>query len=207
MICGFPAVFALLRKLKLDLAARLKVGANRAGRIFRDLYISDRGSFENDVHQALEEWLLRGLWDSLNDKTLPNFKRKVMKISKKCWPRNLQIKDNLAWLYHNHKAFSGNLPLWADWEWPRGKGMTVFKLHFLCLLTGQHPAGGSEACCSNLMCKDKTRGSVYDHHFFECVEYRRNCCFFRDTVKRMYKDYVMARNRDIPHRIIDAILE
>ena len=37
IVCGFTTVFALLRKLKLEMAARLKVGDNKAGRIFRGL--------------------------------------------------------------------------------------------------------------------------------------------------------------------------
>ena len=45
VVCGFPSVFALLRKLKLEMAARLKMGNNRAGRIFRSLYECDRGIF------------------------------------------------------------------------------------------------------------------------------------------------------------------
>ena len=49
-VCGFPSVFALLRKLKLELAARLKICDNRARKIFRNLYKSDRGFFERDVH-------------------------------------------------------------------------------------------------------------------------------------------------------------
>ena len=117
-VCGFPSVFALLRKLKLDLAARLKICDNRAGKIFRNLYKSDRGFFERDVYLALDDWLLTGLWDSLNEKTVSAFKRKVSKISMKCWPDDLQKTGNLSWLYHNHRVFSGNVPLWADWEWP-----------------------------------------------------------------------------------------
>ena len=54
VVCGFPPVFAHLRELKLNMAARLKIGDNRAGRIFRSLYATDRGSFENDVHIALK---------------------------------------------------------------------------------------------------------------------------------------------------------
>ena len=114
IICRFPTVFALLRKLKLGLAARLKLGDHKAGRIFRSLYTSDKGSFEKDVHQALQEWLLLGLWDSLSKETLSDFNKKVMKISKKCWPQDLPMTGDLTWLYHNHKAFSGNVPMWAD---------------------------------------------------------------------------------------------
>ena len=61
IICGSSTVFALLTKLKLGLAARLKLGDNEDIRIFRSLYASDKGSFEKDVHQALQKWLLLGL--------------------------------------------------------------------------------------------------------------------------------------------------
>ena len=117
------------------------------------------------------------------------------------------MTGNLTWLYHNHKAFSGNVPMWADWEWPKGKENSVFQLHFHCLLIGQHPAGGRDARCSNLRCRNKPRGPVYDHHFFECVEYGRNCGFFRDTVRSLYDDYVKSGEEDIPHSTIDGILE
>ena len=205
-VCGFPSVFALLRKLKLELAARLKISDDRAGKIFRHLYASDRGSFEKDVHQALDEWLLTGNWESLNEETLPAFKKKTYKVARKCWPSDLLLTGNLSWLYHNHRVFSGNVPMWADWEWPKTKGMEVFRLHFNCLLTGQHPVGAGEACCSNLMCKDHNLGPLYGHHFFECAEHRKNRCFFRESVNRMYNDYVGAGNHDIPTTIINNIL-
>ena len=97
-VCGFPSAFALLRKLKLDLAVQLKFGDNIGGKIFRNLYVSDRGSFERDVHQALDQWLLKGLWDSLKVESVGVFKRKVSKISKKCWPNDLEMAGNLSWL-------------------------------------------------------------------------------------------------------------
>ena len=50
IICGFPPVFALLRRTKLEMAARLKLVDNKAGRIFRSLYMSEGGSFESYVH-------------------------------------------------------------------------------------------------------------------------------------------------------------
>ena len=123
---------------------------NRAGRIFKSLFESDKGSFENDVYLALKEWLLLGHWKSLSKDTLKTFKKKVSAISKKCWPKDLQMKDDLTWLYHNHRVFSGNVPMWADWGWPQSKNMEVFKLHFFCLLIGQHPAGETDARCSLL---------------------------------------------------------
>ena len=42
MVCGFPTVFSLLRKLKLEMAARLKVADKKAGWVFQSLYMSDR---------------------------------------------------------------------------------------------------------------------------------------------------------------------
>ena len=127
-------------------------------------------------------------------------RRYLRSVGLMTWP------GNLSWLYHNHRVFSGNVPMWADWEWPKSKDVDVFKLHFNSLLTGQHPAGGAEASCSNLLCKDHTYGPVYDHHFFECVGYSKNRSYFRDTVTRMYNDYVGAGNLDVPADIIDGIL-
>ena len=189
------------------MAARLKLANNRAGRIFRSLYKLDKGSFENDVDLALKDWLLFSLWNSLNKDTLTAFKRKVSKIAKKCWPKDLQMDGNLTWLFHNHRVFSGNVPMWADWRWPQGSGENVFKEHFFCLLIGQHPAGGPEARCSNLLCKDKLSGTIYDHHFFECAEYCRNRGFFREGVWRMYDEHVEAGHHDISRDLVDAVLE
>ena len=56
-ICGFPSVKAYLRQLKLELATRLKVADNKAGRIFRGLFGSYRASFESDVRKGLQECL------------------------------------------------------------------------------------------------------------------------------------------------------
>ena len=135
---------------------------------------------------ALKEWLLFGLWESLNIDTLATFKGKVSRVSLKCWPKNLPMNGNLTWLHHNHCAYSGNVPMWADWEWPKGKD--VFRTHFYCLLIGQHPAGGNDACCSRILCKDKKRTSVYNHHYFECVDFTRNQRFFKEEVKRLYRE-------------------
>ena len=67
--------------------------------------MSSRGSFERDVHVALKDWQLLALWDTLDAETLTAFKKKILKVSKKCWPQGLQTDGNLAWLYHNHKGF------------------------------------------------------------------------------------------------------
>ena len=207
IVCGYPSVFALLRKLKLEMAARLKFADNKAGRIFRSLYMSDRGSFEKDIQLALNEWLLLGLWDRLDTESLVCFKRKVLKVSMKCWPQDLQMNGNLTWLYHNHTVFSGNVPMWADWDWPNGKDMEKFQTHFYCLLTGLHPAGGSNACCARLLCKNRNKGSVYHHHFFECLDHSRNRSFFQDCVRRLYNDSVSGGHCDFPQSVIDEILK
>ena len=83
-----------------------------------------------------------------------------------------------------------------------------FKTHFYCLLTGQHPAGGSDARCLNLLCNKINAGPVFNHHYFECMDnHRKNCNFFRSGVKGMYEAYVGDGHMDIPLNVIDGILE
>ena len=130
---------------------RLKVADNKAGRIFRCLFGSDKGSFESVVRKSLQEWLLNRLWSNLSDKNVTGCKRKIRKIAKKCWPEGLKITGTLSWLYHNHQAYSGNVPLWADWNWPKSEDESKFKLHFYYLLVGLNPAGGDEAQCRYLL--------------------------------------------------------
>ena len=81
-ICGFPPVECFLRQKKLLMAARLKVGEFKACRIFRGLFKSDRGSFENDVVKALSEWSLTSMWEELSKDNLLKFKRKVKRFAK-----------------------------------------------------------------------------------------------------------------------------
>ena len=199
---------SLLRMLKLNMAARLKLGENRAGRMFRSLYNLDRGLFEKDVQMALKEWLLVRRWEGLAKENIQAFNRKVLKIAKMCWPGKLQMNGNLSWLYHNHKAYSGNVPNWVDWHWPERGDTKRFQKQFYHLLVGRHPAGGNNACCSRMLCKDQGRGSVLNHHFFTCVGiHSRNCNYFRESVRRMYKEYDMDGAHEIPMRMIDGILE
>ena len=96
--------------------------------------------------------------------------------------------------------------MWADWEWPKSKDVEVYKLHLYSLLIGKHPAGGGDASCSNLLCKDHIMGPIYDHHFFECAEHSKNRSFFRNSVTSLHNDYVRAGNLDIPASIINEIL-
>ena len=122
--------------------------------------------------------------------------------------KKLARKWHLSWLHHNHRAYSGNVPPWADWKWPKSKDVTAFKTHFYCLLIGKHPAGGSHARCLNLLCKKTKEGPVFNHHYFECMDnYNRNCCFFRSGVRSMYGEYVGEGHKDIPKHVIDRILE
>ena len=208
MVCGYPPVLALLRQLKLEMAARLKVGENKAGRIFRKLYVSDRGSFEYDVQLALKEWLLLGQWERLTEGTVVAFKKRVRGVAKKCWPKGLQKNGRMSWLYHIHRIYSGNVPIWADWKWPKRKDINAFKTHFCYLLTGLHPAGGKDARCFSVLCKSMNIGPVYNHHFFECRNnYLRNRAYFRSRVRSMYDDYVAEGHINIPQNVIDGILE
>ena len=75
------------------------------------------------------------------------------------------------------------------------------------MLTGLDPAGGSNACCARLLCKNRNKGSVYQHHFFECVDHSRNRSFFQDCVKRLYNDSVSVGHCDFPHSVVDEILK
>ena len=115
------------------------------------------------------------------------------------------MNGNLTWLHHNHRAYSGNVPMWADWEWPKGKD--VFRNHFLCLLIGKHPAGGNDACCSRILCRGKKRTSVYNHHYFDCVDFSRNRSFFKDGVKRLYRESQEIGNFEISLSVIEKILD
>ena len=157
---------------------------------------------------ALKEWLLLGVWDRLALATLNAFKMKIRKIARKCWPQSLPKNGNLSWLYYNHWIYSGNVPLWADWKWPRRKDIDSFKTQFYCLLTGQHSAGGNKAKCSSVLCKSDNEGPVLNHHYSECVSnYYRNCDFFKSRVRGMYEEYLAEGNKEIPPNIVDRLLE
>ena len=47
------------------MAARLMVGDNKAGRIFRGLIKGDHGSFEGDVTEVLSSWSFENMWGQL----------------------------------------------------------------------------------------------------------------------------------------------
>ena len=152
------------------MAARLKIGKNKSGTIFRGLYGSDNGTFEKDVMKGINEWLLRGPWDRLNSENLLSFKKKVKRIAKKCWPYNVPKNGMFSWIYHNHRFFSGNVPAWADWQWPSIHNVEVgmFEMHFYYLLVGRHPAGGNYAVCLRKGSIGNNQGSIYRHTSY-CV--------------------------------------
>ena len=50
-------------------------------------------------------------------------------------------------------------------------------------------------------------GTVYQHHFFECVDHMRNRSFYQKHVRRMYSDSIACGNFEIPQRVVDGILE
>ena len=116
VICGLPPVESFLCQEKLLMAARLKVGDYKAGRIFRGLLKDDHGSFETDVTKVLSSWSFEKIWKDLTKDNFPLFKRKVKRFAKRQWPRGLRKDGKLSWLYHNHKCYSGNFPVWADWR-------------------------------------------------------------------------------------------
>ena len=153
MIFGFPSVSSFLRQEKLLMAARLWIGDFKAAAIFRGLFREGGGSFERDVDKALSDWFLRSSWDCLDKANVLNFKKKVKRIAKKQWPQDLAKNGQLTWLYLNHRCYSGNMPVFADWIWPEGSSSMKFKRHFTMLLSGLHPAGGNEAVCAHsLLC-------------------------------------------------------
>ena len=98
------------------------------------------------------------------------------------------------------------MPLWADWNWPKSEDESKFKLHFYYLLVGLNPAGGDEAQCRHLLCKDNKIGSVYNHHFFDCNCYLKNRAFFRHTVRKLYTESLTKGFPYIPLDVIDSIL-
>ena len=103
------------------------------------------------------------------------------RIAKKNWPHGLPRTGLHSRLYHNHSQYSGNVPAWASWEWPKStKGkMGKFECHFFCLVTGIHPAFSVNGKCRRLECRGYSRGSIFEHHFFECENSKKNRNFFK----------------------------
>ena len=183
-LCGFPPVLSFLRKMKLELAARLKLADHKAGRIFKSLLKGKKGVFETDTITAVEDWLLVKSWKKLDDKSLRSFRKKIQKLAKKKWPLDLPTTGSHKWLYHNHSIFSGNVPAWASWDWPESSKwkMGRFECHFYCLVTGCHPAFSVDGKCWRSECKMFNSGSLYEHHFFKCESSNKNRIYFKEKV-------------------------
>ena len=64
------------------MAARLMVGDNKAGRIFRGLLKDDHGSFEGDVTKVLALWYHENMCKELSKDNLPQCERKVRVLLK-----------------------------------------------------------------------------------------------------------------------------
>ena len=135
-----------------------------------------------------------------------NFKKKVKRIAKKQWPQDLAKNGQLTWLYLNHRCYSGNMPVFADWIWPEGSSSMKFKRHFTMLLSGLHPAGGNEAVCAHSLCKAGTPDTVYHHHFFECVCFESNRIFFKESARRLYIESSTAGSSLLSVSLLDAVL-
>ena len=205
-ILGFSPVESFFRQEKLLMAARLFVDDFKACKIFRGLLCNDRGSFEIDVVRAISEWSLEKLWENLTKDNILHFKIKVKRISKSHWPRALESGGQLSWLYHNHRVYSGNVPNWADWNWPKNNALKLFENHFICLLTGLHPAGGDEAVCCHGLCENDACDSVYNHHFFKCTDYIANRNFFKVTARRLFKESDHSVSARPPLSMLEDIL-
>ena len=98
------------------------------------------------------------------------------------------------WLNHNHKAYSGNVPEWASWDWPESTNLKMgrFECHFYCLVTGSHPAVSGASICQRLECNGLESGSLYMHHFFECECSHRNREYFREKVRSLFDASVVG---------------
>ena len=133
-------------------------------------------------------WIL----GSLNSRSLLHFKKKIKRMAKKCWPYNLPKDGMYSWIYHNHCFFSGNVPAWADWQWPCIENVVVkkYEMHLYYLLVGKHPARGSNATCLREGCLGNNRGLVYFHHFYLSDAHARNRDFFCGWAWRLYRESI-----------------
>ena len=145
-------------------------------------------------------------WDGLDKMNVMNFKKKVKRIAKKQWPHDLAKNGQLTWLYHNHRCYSGNMPVFADWIWPQGTLWEKFKKHFIMLLYGLHPAGGNNAICTHSLCNVNIPSDVYRHHFFECACFDSNHTFFRKCVRRLYTESSSGGPSLLPVSLLDSVL-
>ena len=205
-ICGLPPVESFLRQEKLLMAARLKVGDYKAGQIFRGLLKDDHGSFESDITKALSSWSLEKIWNELSKDNISLFKRKVKRFAKRQWPRGLGMDGKLSWLYHNHKFYSGNVPVWADWVWPKNGVQLKSAHHFVRLLTGSHPAWGENPVCSHARCLYETLDNLYKHHFFNCPDHAENRTYFKSWAHQLFREKDPSFNDSFPISMLEAVL-
>ena len=97
------------------------------------------------------------------------------------------------------------MPAWASWEWPKStKGkMGKFECHFFCLVTGIHPAFSVNGKCRRLECRGYSRGSIFEHHFFECENSKKNRIYFKAKVHSLFE---ISKVGDLSLTILDRIL-
>ena len=205
-IMGFPPAQCFLRQEKLLMAARLLVGNYKAARIFRGLLKDDPGYFESDVLKAISDWSLENMWKNISIDNIHQFKVKVRRVAKSHWPRGLGKSGHLSWLFHNHRVYSGNVPAWADWIWPQSRALQIFESHFVCLLTGLHPAGGDKAVCCHDRCVNCDCDTVYNHHFFKCHDYLANRIYFKATARRLFSEKDAYFSTSLPISMLEAVL-
>ena len=65
----------------------------------------------------------------------------------------------------------------------------------------------TENCCSKLLCGNKNTGSVYQHHFIDCVDSSRNHVYFRTRAGRMCEEVVAEGNCGISRNVVNEILK
>ena len=128
------------------------------------------------------------LKEELSKDNLLKFKRKVKRFAKKQWRSRLGKVGRLSWLYHNHQCYSGNVPAWADWIWPKKKALRGFERHLFCLLTGLHPAWDENAICCHPLCGIHSCDSLYIHHFLKCPSHIAYRSFSRESARRLFKE-------------------
>ena len=171
------------------------------------IYSFLRITFKRDVSSNVKGWLLRKDWLNLDEDNILEFRKKVKRRARKCWPHGLRRDGNLKWLYHNHCVYSGNVPYWADWKWPDSDRWREckFQQHFRHLLLGSHPAGGSTAICSRKECVGNNLGSIFEHHFFHCENHLKNREYFKLAVNRLYIEG-KGSSAEIPKDLVSSVL-
>ena len=110
------------------------------------------------------------------------------------------------WIYQNHSYYSGNMPMFADWDWPKTLEPSKFRNHLITLVTGQHQAGGEGAICNDARYEARTPDTVYHHHFFVCQLFERNQIYFKNCARRLYTESLKRGPSVLPVALLDAVL-